>query len=127
MTTTTTSDPPRVEYAYSYQNTPKNVNSDGLVFKLRCSGILSFKRCLRLYSLVLGGLGLLLSFTWVCFHVYVLSQTSLQELRQLRLEILAELILKKKDQCLEDKIGGQNRFGRQYLYVSFPPSIEYGI
>ena len=84
MVMSTISDHPRVEYAYSYQNTPKSVDSDSLVIKLRCPGILSFKWCLKLYSLVLGGLGLLLSFIWVCFHLYVLSQTSLQELRQLR-------------------------------------------
>ena len=78
------SNPPRIEYAYSYQDTPTSVDSDGLVIKVRCPGILSIKWCLKLYSLVLGGLGLLLSFIWVCFHVYVLGQTSLQELRQLR-------------------------------------------
>ena len=80
----TNSDHPRIEYDYSYQNPPTRADSDSLVIKLRCPGILSFQWCLKLYSLVLGGLGLLLSFIWVFFHVYVLSQTSLQELRQLR-------------------------------------------
>ena len=80
----TSTDQPRVVYAYSYQNTTTGVESEGLVIKLKCPGVLSFKWCLKLYSLVLGGLGLLLSFIWVCFHLYVLSQTSLQELRQLR-------------------------------------------
>ena len=101
----TISDQPRIEYAYSYQETPTSVDSDGLVIKLRCPGILSFKWCLKLYSLVLGGLGLLLSFIWVFFHVYVLSQTSLQELRQLRSVILAELVIIKKDSfyCQSEK------------------------
>jgi len=91
---TSTSEHPRVEYSYSYQNTPTGGDSDSLVIKLRCPGISSFKWCLKLYSLVLGGLGLLLSFIWVCFHLYVLSQTSLQELRQQRyLDIFLGLLL----------------------------------
>ena len=32
----------------------------------------------------LGGLGVILSFTWICFHLYVLSMTVLIELRQQR-------------------------------------------
>ena len=62
MEMSTASENPRVEYAYSYQNTPTGVESEGLVIKLKCPGVLSFKWCLKLYSLVLGGLGLLLSF-----------------------------------------------------------------
>ena len=85
----TNSDHPRIEYAYSYQDTPTGASSDSMVIKLRCPGVLSFKWCLKLYSMVMGGLGLLLSFIWVCFHLYVLSKTSLQELRQLRWEILS--------------------------------------
>jgi len=91
---TTISEQPRVEYAYSYQNTPTGGDSDSLVIKLRCPRFSSFKWCLKLYCLVLGCLGLLLSFIWVCFHLYVLSQTSLQELRQQRyLDIFLGLLL----------------------------------
>ena len=71
-----TADKSSAEYAYSYQNPPLDGESDSLVIKLRCPRISSIKWCLKLYSLVLGGLGLLLSFVWVCFHLYVLSQTT---------------------------------------------------
>ena len=84
MGMTPNSDPPRVEYSYSYQNTPTDGVTDSWFIKLKCPGISSFDWCIKLYSLVLGGLGVLLSFIWVCFHLYVLSQTSLQELRQHR-------------------------------------------
>lgn len=89
-----TADKSSAEYAYSYQNTPLDGESDSLVIKLRCPRISSIKWCLKLYSLVLGGLGLLLSFVWVCFHLYVLSQTTTQELRLLRyLDIFLGLLL----------------------------------
>ena len=51
---------------------------------LHCPGLASLRWVVKLYSLVLGGLGVILSFTWVCFHLYVLSMTSLMELRQHR-------------------------------------------
>ena len=74
---------PRVEYSYSYRS-PAGVRDgqeDSLEIKLRCPRISSFHWCLKLYSLVLGGLGLILSFIWVCFQLYVLSQTTNYELR----------------------------------------------
>jgi hypothetical protein len=43
-----------------------------------------FRWCLKLYTLVLGALGCFLAFIWVCFHLYVLSQTEVHELRMLR-------------------------------------------
>ena len=55
-----------------------------LVLRLHCPGLASLRWVVKLYSLVLGGLGLVLSFAWVCFHLYVLSMTSLVELRQHR-------------------------------------------
>ena len=55
-----------------------------LVVRLHCPGLASLRWVVKLYSLVLGGLGLVLSFAWVCFHLYVLSMTSLVELRQHR-------------------------------------------
>ena len=75
---------PRVSYSYSY-GSPLGGGEEGpddsLEIKLRCPRITSFGWCLKLYSLVLGGLGLLLSFVWVCFQLYVLSQTTNTELR----------------------------------------------
>ena len=44
----------------------------------------SVRWLLKLYSVVLAGLGLILSLSWTCFHLYVLSVTSLPELRQHR-------------------------------------------
>ena len=87
MSTTSTSDHPRVNYSYGYQNTPTGGDTDSLVIKLKCPGISLFKWCLKLYSLDLGGLGLLISFIWVCFHLYVLSQTSLQETQATQVNI----------------------------------------
>ena len=80
----TTSDHRRVENSYSYCNSPTGGDNDSLVIKLSCPRVASFKWCLKLYSMVMGGLGILLSFIWGCFHLYVLSQTSLDELRQQR-------------------------------------------
>ena len=44
----------------------------------------SVRWLLKLYSVVVAGLGLILSLSWTCFHLYVLSVTSLPELRQHR-------------------------------------------
>ena len=44
----------------------------------------SLRWCLKLYCLVLAGLGLFLTGVWVIFQLYVLSQTTNQELRQQR-------------------------------------------
>ena len=59
-------------------------NDDSFIVKLHCPGLTSMKWIVKLYSLVLGGLGVILSFTWICFHLYVLGVTSLAELRQHR-------------------------------------------
>ena len=40
---------------------------------------------LKLYGLVMSGLGIILSLAWSCFHIFVLTVTDLQELRQQRL------------------------------------------
>jgi len=71
------------QYSYSYRNTNDNI-SDSVVINVRCPAVSSHKWCYKLYSLVLAGLGLFLSFCWVCFHLYVLSQTTTMELRLLR-------------------------------------------
>ena len=83
----TASNTPRVEYSYSYQNNPPGGDTDSLVIKLRCPTISSFTWCLKLYSMVLGFLGIGLSFIWIFFHLYVCSQTSLQELRHQRYRV----------------------------------------
>ena len=72
---------PRVEYSYNYQTPPGGGPEDQLEIKLRLPRLQSFRWCLKLYSLVLGGLGLILAFTWVCFQLYVLSHTTNYELR----------------------------------------------
>jgi len=94
---------PRVEYSYSYQS-PQGQGQgqeDSVEIKLRCPRISSFRWCLKLYSLVLGGLGLILSFIWVCFQLYVLSQTTNYELRLQRyLDIFLGLLLLLSLVCL---------------------------
>lgn len=68
-------------------------HSSGLVINVRCPSLSSARWCYRLYSILLAGLGLLLSFLWVCFHLYVLSQTTIVELRLLRyLDIFLGLV-----------------------------------
>ena len=44
----------------------------------------SMRWLLKLYGLVMSGLGIILSLAWSCFHIFVLSVTNLQELRQQR-------------------------------------------
>ena len=44
-----------------------------------------FRWCLKLYCLVFGGLGTILSFLWVVFHFYVLGETDSVDLRIQRL------------------------------------------
>ena len=46
--------------------------------------VTSVQWMLKLYSVVMAGLGIILSLSWTCFHVYVLSVTQLPELRQQR-------------------------------------------
>jgi len=94
---------PRVEYSYTYQTPPggREGQEESLEIKLRCPRISSFRWCLKLYSLVLAALGLLLSFIWVCFQLYVLSQTTNYELRLQRyLDIFLGLLLLLSLVCL---------------------------
>jgi len=94
---------PRVEYSYSYQTPPggREGQEESLEIKLRCPRITSFRWCLKLYSLVLAGVGLLLSFIWICFQLYVLSQTTTHELRLQRyLDIFLGLLLLVSLVCL---------------------------
>lgn len=75
--------PPEMELEDDLEQDPDN--DSALVINVRCptlSGGSSW--CYKLYGLVLAGLGLIISFIWVCFHLYVLSQTTTTELRMLR-------------------------------------------
>ena len=74
---------PRIEYAYSHHH-PPDVTSDGLVIKLGCPGLSSYRWVLKLYCLVLGSIGIILSSSWVFFHLYVLNQTTLDQLKEHR-------------------------------------------
>jgi len=95
---------PRVEYSYTYQSPPGGRDGhqeESLEIKLRCPRVSSFRWCLKLYSLVLAALGLLLSFIWICFQLYVLSQTTIYELRLQRyLDIFLGLLLLLSLVCL---------------------------
>ena len=46
-----------------------------------------FRWCLKLYCLVFGGLGSILSFLWVIFHFYVLGETDSIDLQLQRQKI----------------------------------------
>jgi len=94
----------RTGYSYSYQDScvelqpgpgPGQDNCDSnWIIQLKLPRVSSFQWMLKLYSLVMGGLGIILSLSWTCFHVYVLSVTSLPELRQHRyLDISLGLVL----------------------------------
>jgi len=102
-------------YSYSYEGNAEcdhgygggqtqvsaDENDDSFIVKLHCPGLTSMKWIVKLYSLVLGGLGVILSFTWICFHLYVLGVTSLAELRQHRyLDITLGVILLVSMLCL---------------------------
>ena len=75
-------------------------NDDSFIVKLHCPGLTSMKWIVKLYSLVLGGLGVILSFTWICFHLYVLSVTSLAELRQHRLVQVLKVVKKTEGELI---------------------------
>lgn len=73
------------DYDHDHRHQTQSVCGDNsLILKLHCPTLTSVKWMVKLYSLVLGGLGVILSFTWICFHLYVLSMTVLIELRQQR-------------------------------------------
>ena len=60
-------------YAYSYSGSPDcpggASSSGGVVLQLRCPAFSSFSWLVRLYSLVLAGLGACLAAAWVAFHL----------------------------------------------------------
>ena len=69
---------------------------ESFILKFHCPSLSSLRWIVKLYSLVLGGLGFILAFSWICFHLYVLSVTSLQELRQQRLVFCHLLLMSSK-------------------------------
>ena len=47
---------------------PGHDDTGGVVINVRCPSLSSARWCYRLYSIVLAGLGLLLSFLWVSYQ-----------------------------------------------------------
>jgi len=75
--------------------------SNTLQISLRIPRISSFRWLLKLYCLVLGGLGVLLCLVWEIFQLYVLAHTTNAELRQQRyVDILLGLLLLASLLCL---------------------------
>ena len=79
----------------------KYSNNDSESIVIICPGLSSLYWCIRLYSIVLAILGIALSFIWIIFQLYILSQTTNQELRLLRyLDIFLGIILFISMLCL---------------------------
>lgn len=100
---------PGYAYSYSYEgqqeldhySSSAREGEESFILKFHCPSLSSLRWMVKLYSLVLGGLGVILSFTWICFHLYVLSVTSLPELRQQRyLDITLGVVLLLSMLCL---------------------------
>ena len=45
-----------------------------LLLRYAFPSLSSCRWCLKLYSLVVGGMGILFTFLWIVIHIYVLSQ-----------------------------------------------------
>jgi len=89
---------PHLSHSYTYRLPEEQQNT--VEISLRFPRISSFRWCLKLYCLVLAGLGLFLAGVWVIF-LYVLSQTTNQELRQQRyVDIFLGLLLLASLLCL---------------------------
>ncbi len=56
----------------------------GVTIILACPRVSSLHRCLSVYLVVMGSLGLVLASLWVTGHIYVLSLTSDYSLREQR-------------------------------------------
>jgi len=90
---------PHLSHSYTYRLPEEQQNTVEISF--RFPRISSFRWCLKLYCLVLAGLGLFLTGVWVIFQLYVLSQTTNQELRQQRyVDIFLGLLLLASLLCL---------------------------
>jgi len=60
---------------------PQDSDSERIELRIQCPTINSLRWCLKLYCLVFGGLGTILSSLWVVFHLYVLGETDSTDLR----------------------------------------------
>ena len=67
--------------AYTNQSLPP---SDGVTILLSCPRLSSWSWCLKLYAMVVGGVGAILSILWVVGHGYVPAQTGESSLRMQR-------------------------------------------
>ena len=63
----------------SYSRHPST--QDRVTIVLKCPSLSSLQWCLSLYSLVMGGVGMLFTSLWVVGHGYVLTQTQEGQLR----------------------------------------------
>ena len=85
----------------NYEKNEYISDKNRVVISVSCPSLTSLSWCVKLYSLVLSSLGLFISFLWVCFQLYVLGQTTSQELRLLRyLDIFLGTILFISMLCL---------------------------
>ena len=92
----------------SYTSQPSISNNDRVTIVLKCPNISSLHWCLSLYSLVLGGIGMIFSTLWVVGHGYVLSQTNEGGLRVQRWTHIAYfLALNQKNQSCHTKLLAQ--------------------
>ena len=57
---------------------------EGVTILLSCPRLSSYSWCLKLYAMVMGGVGVLFSVLWVVGHGYVLGQTEESSLRMQR-------------------------------------------
>ena len=61
--------------------TPTARPSSDLTIQLSCPSLSSCWWCLKLYTMVMGGMGVVLTSLWVVGHTYVLTQTEDKDLR----------------------------------------------
>jgi len=69
-----------ISYSYPHPNRPPPLppsykeSEEGLTIQLRLPSLSSCHWCLKLYGLVVGGMGVIFSFLWIIVHIYVLTQ-----------------------------------------------------
>jgi len=69
-----------ISYSYPHPNRPPPLppsykeSEEGLTIQLRLPSLSSCQWCLKLYGLVIGGMGVIFSFLWIIVHIYVLTQ-----------------------------------------------------
>lgn len=91
------SPPPPYNTEFSHHHSRKMYSphpQDRIELRIACPSLSSLRWCLKLYCLVFGGLGTILSFLWVVFHFYVLGETDSVDLRiQRYLDISLGLVM----------------------------------